>query len=67
MNETKFRLGAQFVGVASVVQLFGGPSLLGAKFARGRICKGSSLSGAEMSQNYLYHIIGSLFLKESFY
>ena len=66
MNETLFRLGAQFVGVALVVQLFGGLSLLGAKFARGRICKGWSLSGAEMSQNHLYHIIVSLFPKEVF-
>ena len=28
-----------------------GPSLLGADFARGRVCQGPSLLGAEMSRN----------------
>ena len=40
---------------------------MGDEFVRGQVCEGSSLSGSEMSRNHLYHIIGSLFLKESFF
>ena len=33
-----------------------GPSLLGAKFVRGRVCQGPSLSGAEMSWNRYWDV-----------
>ena len=43
-NETLFRLGVEFVGAELLVLL------LEAEFARGRVCKGSSLAGPTIAQ-----------------
>ena len=44
MNQTLFRLGVKFVGAKL------GVLLLEAEFARGRVCKGSSLAGPTIAQ-----------------
>ena len=48
-------VGAEFVGVEFGPQIYGGASLLGAEFVRGRVCQGPSLLGAEMSRNQWLH------------